>query len=94
MKVKLTLTVDKVVLAKARVKLKLTKRSISSEVEALLLRIADEKEPVRKSWSEQFGDLRIRLDMKEAESDSQVGKHLRRTGAYKAAKAAQRKAKK
>ena len=32
--------------------------------------------------------------MKEAESDSQVGKHLRRTGAYKAAKAAQRKAKK
>jgi hypothetical protein len=30
--------------------------------------------------------------MKEAESDSWAGKHLRRTGAYKAAKAAQRKA--
>ena len=51
MKVKLTLTVDKVVLAKARVQLKLTKRSISSEVEAMLLRIAEEKEPTRKGWS-------------------------------------------
>jgi hypothetical protein len=94
MKAKLTLSVDRTVLTKARRKLKLRNRSISSEVDALLLRIADEKEPPRKGWIEQFGDLRIKLDMKEAESDSQVGKHLRRTGAYKAAKAAQRKAKK
>jgi hypothetical protein len=92
MKAKLTLSVDRTVLTKARRKLKLRNRSISSEVDALLLRIADEKEPVRKSWSEQFGDLSIPLDMTEAESDSWAGKHLRRTGAYKAAKAAQRKA--
>jgi|GEM_PF-1798005 len=91
MKAKLTLSVDSAMLAKARRKLKSRNRSISAEVDALLQRIAVEKEPPQKGWIEQFGDLEVELDMKEAESDSWYGKHLRKTGAYRAAKAAQRK---
>lgn len=88
MKAKLTLSVDRVTLAKARRKLERRGRSISAEVEALLGRIATEAEPDRKGWIEQFGDLSVPLDMKEAESGSWHGKHLRKTGAYRAAKAA------
>ena len=91
MKAKLTLTVDRDTLAKARRKLQRRKRTISAEVDALLERIAAEGEPKRKSWSEQFGDLFVEIDMKEAESDSWYGKHWRKTGAYRAAKAAERK---
>lgn len=89
MKAKLTLTVDRNTLARARRKLKSRGRSINAEVDELLGRIAGELP--RKGWIEQFGDLRIPLDMKEAESDSWYGKHLRRTAAYREAKAAERK---
>ncbi len=94
MKAKLTLSVDRDTLAKARLKLLKRKRTISAEVDALLSRIATEKKPVRKGWIEQFGDLVIPLDMKMAESDTPYGRQLRKTGAYRRAKAAQRKAKK
>lgn len=91
MKAKLTLSVDRVTLAKARRKLERRGRSISAEVEALLGRIATEAEPDRKGWIEQFGDLRVPLDMREAESGSWQGAHLRKTGAYRASKAARTK---
>lgn len=91
MKTKLTITVDRDKLAKARRRLQRKGRSISGEVDALLERIANEKEPVRKSWMELFGDISVPLDMKEAESDSWQGKHLRKTAAYRLAKATERK---
>lgn len=91
MKAKLTLTVDRNTLARARRKLKSRGRSISAEVDSLLARIANEQTTSRPLWSELFGDIRIPLDMKEAESDSWYGKHLRRTAAYRDAKAAERK---
>jgi hypothetical protein len=94
MKAKLTLSVDRDLLTKARRKLSKRKRTISAEVDALLARIAGEQQPERKSWSEQFGDLVIPLDMKEAESDTPHGRQLRKTGAYRQAKAVQRKARK
>lgn len=89
MKTKLTLSVNRTTLAKARRKLQRKGRSISAEVDAILERIAAEKEPARKGWIEQFGDLSVPIDMEEAESDSWAGKHLRKTAAYREAKAAQ-----
>ncbi len=89
MKTKLTLSVNRATLAKARRKLQRKGRSISAEVDAMLERIASEKEPVRKGWIEQFGDLSVPIDMDEAESDSWYGKHLCKTAAYREAKAAQ-----
>lgn len=91
MKTKLTLTVNRTTLAKARRKLKSRGRSISAEVDALLERIAGEKEPARKGWIEQFGDLRIPLDLELAESDTPAGRQLRKTAAYRRHKADQGK---
>lgn len=91
MKTKLTLTVDRDKLAKARRKLKGKGRSISAEVDDLLDRIAKGNEGPRPLWSELFGDLVVPLDMKEAESDSWYGKHLRKTAAYREAKGNERK---
>ncbi|MEO7080126.1 MAG: DUF6364 family protein [Flavobacteriales bacterium] len=76
MKVKLTLSVDRNILAKARRRLQQRKQSISAEVDALLERIAEEEPPRRLSWSEQFGDLRIPLPPEEGEVDSWYAKHL------------------
>jgi len=93
MKAKLTLSVDPANLEKARRKLQRRNRTISAEVNALLARIAAEEEPKRKGWIEQFGDLDVPFDMKEAESDSWYGKHLRKTGAYAFYKAQEKKKK-
>lgn len=93
MKAKLTLSVDPANLEKARRKLQRRNRTISAEVNALLARIAAEEEPKRKGWIEQFGDLEVPFDMKEAESDSWYGKHLRKTGAYAFYKAQEKKKK-
>ena len=90
MKTKLTLTVDRTTLAKARRKLKSKGRSISAEVDAMLERIAADKDEARPLWSERFGNLSVPIDMKEAESDSWYGKHLRKTAAYRAAKTAEK----
>ncbi len=87
MKTKLTLTVDRDKLARARRRLKGKGISISSEVEALLDRIGKESDADRPLWSELFGDVAVPLDMDEAESDSWYGKHLRKTAAYREAKA-------
>jgi len=76
MKTKLTLSVDRSLLAKARRKLQRRNRSISAEVDALLERIAAEDAPKRLSWSEQFGDLRIPLPPPEGDTDSWYAKHL------------------
>ncbi len=91
MKTKLTLSVTKSVLEKARKKLQRRNRTISAEVDAMLERIASEKEPEGKGWIAQFGDLAVDLDMKEAESDSWVGKHLRKTSAYQVMKKGKKK---
>ena len=91
MKTKLTLSVDRDTLAKARRKLSRRKRSISAEVDELLKRIAAETEPERKGWIEQFGDLVIPLDIELAESDTPTGRQLRKTAAYHQAKSAKRK---
>jgi hypothetical protein len=91
MKTKLTLSVDRDTLAKARRKLGRRKRTISAEVDELLRRIAAETEPEHKGWIEQFGDVVIPLDMDLAESDSPAGRQLRRTAAYQQAKATKRK---
>ncbi len=93
MKTKLTLSVNRTTLVKARRKLQRKGRSISAEVDAMLERIAAEKEPARKGWIEQFGDLEIPLDLELAESDTPAGRQLRKTAAYRRHKAAQRKAK-
>jgi hypothetical protein len=94
MKAKLTLSVDPANLEKARRKLQQRNRTISAEVDALLARIAAEEEPERKGWIEQFGDLEVEFDMKEAESDSWYGKHLRKTSAYAYLKAQEKKKRK
>jgi hypothetical protein len=91
MKTKLTLSVDRDTLAKARRKLSRRKRTISAEVDELLRRIAAETDPERKGWIEQFGDLVIPLDMELAESDTPTGRQLRKTAAYLQAKSAKRK---
>lgn len=91
MKTKLTLSVDSDTLAKARRMLQRRKRTISAEVDAMLKKIAGEVDKDRPLWSERFGYLSIPLDMAEAESDGWYGKHLRKTGAYRAAKRAQAK---
>jgi len=91
MKTKLTLTVDREKLARARRKLMGKGRSISAEVDALLERIATESEDARPLWSERFGNLRVPIDMEEAEKDTWYGKHLRKTAAYREAKPRQRK---
>lgn len=91
MKTKLTLTMDRDLLASARRMMKRKGRSISAEVDALLERIANDTEPERKGWVELFGDLTIPIDMKEAESDSRYGKQLRMTAAYRQSKAIKRK---
>lgn len=93
MRTKLTLSVDRDTLAKARRKLQRRKRTISAEVDALLQRIASDVEKTRPLWSERFGNLVIPLDMELAESDTPTGRQLRKTGAYRRAKAAQRKKK-
>jgi hypothetical protein len=93
MKTKLTLSVNSATLAKARRKLRLRGRSVSAEVDAMLARIAEEKEPVGKGWIEQFGDIEVPLDLELAESDTPVGRQLRKTAAYKRHKAAQGKGK-
>jgi len=93
MRTKLTLSVDSETLAKARRKLQRRKRTISAEVDALLKSIASEVERDRPLWSERFGDLSIPLDMELAESDTPTGRQLRKTGAYRRAKATQRKEK-
>ena len=91
MKTKLTLSVDRDTLAKARRRLSRRKRTLSAEVDDLLKRIAAETEPERKGWIEQFGDLVIPLDMELAERDTPVGRQLRSTGAYRRARPPQRK---
>lgn len=93
MKTKLTLSVNRATLTKARRKLRLRGRSISAEVDAMLARIAEEKEPVGKGWIEQFGDLEVPLDLDLAESDTPTGRQLRKTAAYKRRKATQDKGK-
>jgi len=93
MKTKLTLSVDRDTLAKARRRLSRRKRTLSAEVDDLLKRIAAETEPERKGWIEQFGDLVIPLDMELAERDTPVGRQLRSTAAYRRARTAQRKKK-
>lgn len=94
MKTKLTLTVDRAKLAAARRKLQRRGRSISAEVDALLERIARESDTEQPLWSERFGALVIPLDMELAESDTPTGRQLRKTAAYRKAKAAERKSKK
>jgi hypothetical protein len=89
MKTKLTLSVNRATLLKARRMLQRRGRSISAEVDALLERIANEKLEARPLWSERFGDVSIPIDLREAESDSWYGKHLRKTAAYREAQAAQ-----
>jgi hypothetical protein len=93
MKTKLTLTVDRAKLSAARRKLQRRGRSISAEVDALLERIASETETNFPLWSERFGDMVIPLDMELAESDTPTGRQLRKTAAYRQAKAAARKKK-
>lgn len=78
MRTKLTLSVDRATLAKAKRVLKLRKRSISDEVETLLKRIAAEETPSRLSWAEQFGDLRILVPEETGNAESWYAKHLRR----------------
>ena len=77
MKTNLAVSVDRATLAKAKRKLKLKNRSISAEVDALLGRIASEEAPVRLSWTEQFGDLRVSIPLTEGEGESWYAKHLR-----------------
>lgn len=93
MNTKLTILVPENDLAVAKRKLRKRDRTISEAVRDLIKRIADGKDAAaeRKGWIEQFGDLKVPLNMREAESDSWYGKHLRRTDAYKRAKSAQRK---
>lgn len=91
MRTKLTLSVDSETLAQARRKLQQRKRTISAEVDALLKSIASNVDNDRPLWSERFGHLSVPLDMAEAESDTWYGKHLRKTGAYRAAKRARTK---
>lgn len=94
MKTKLTLSVDRRTLVKAKRRLAARKRSISAEVDALLARIANEtKVEKRPLWSERFGTLIIPIDMELANSDTPTGRQLRKTAAYRRAKAAQRKKK-
>lgn len=93
MKTKLTLSVDRDTLAKARRRLSRRRRTISAEVDDLLKRIAAETEPERKGWIEQFGELVIPLDIDMAEQDTPAGRQLRSTGAYRRTKTAQRKKK-
>lgn len=93
MKTKLTLSVDRDTLAKARRRLSRRRRTISAEVDDLLKRIAAETEPERKGWIEQFGELVIPLDIATAEQDTPAGRQLRSTGAYRRTKTAQRKKK-
>lgn len=77
MKAKLTLSVDRGLLAKARRKLQQRNRSISAEVDALLERIAGEDTPERKPWSELFGDLCIAVPAGSHDMDDWYAKHLR-----------------
>jgi hypothetical protein len=91
MKTKLTLSVDRDTLAKARRRLSRRRRTISAEVDDLLKRIAAETEPERMGWIEQFGDLEIPLDLDLAEQDTPTGRQLRSTAAYRRAKTGQRK---
>ncbi len=77
MKTKLTLSVDRTMLAKAKRALLRRKRSISAEVDALLERIAEEESSTRLSWTEQFGDLRIPVPKNDGDAADWYAKHLK-----------------
>jgi len=77
MKAKLTVSVDQDTLVIAKRVLKMRKRSISAEVDALLKRIVAEAPSKRLSWTEQFGDLRIPIPENKGEMADWYIKHLR-----------------